>query len=72
MMTIRTDILDAFETIDAAIHTGDTFMHYEARILLSEHVKQWRKYIKRTNYYIEDGTLVNPDGSRSIFDDVDQ
>lgn len=31
-----------------------------------------QRVIDQTNYFDEDGTMRNPDGSRSIFDDVDQ
>ena len=66
------DIEDALEAIDAALFSGDTFMQYAERMKLREYLGRWDRWDKEHNYFAADGTLLNANGTRSIFDDVDQ
>lgn len=71
-MTIHKDVLDAFEQIDAAMFSGDAFILSEGRLKLREYLERWNAWNHSHCYYAADGTLLNADGSRSIFDDVDE
>ena len=66
------DIAGAFEQIDAALFSGDTFFSFENRKILRERLERWERWDKEHGYYDADGTLLNADGTRSIFDDVGQ
>lgn len=66
------NIVEAFEEIDAAIFSGDTFISSEGRTKLREYLTRWNKYDTSHCYYAADGTLMNADDTRSIFDDVDE
>lgn len=69
---VHPDVVEAFDLIDAAVFSGDSFYSHEGRTLLREHLERWKKWDSETNYYAADGMLLNADGTRSIFDDVDQ
>jgi len=71
-MTIHNDVLEAFEQIDAAMFSGDTFIHHEGREKLRKYLERWNKWNAEHCYYAADGTLMNANGTRSIFDDVDE
>ena len=71
-MTMHPDVEKAFEQIDAAVFSGDTFTVQENRMKLREYLERWTKFDKTYNYYAPDGTLMTHDGKRSIFDDVDE
>lgn len=71
-MRIHEDVLEAFEQIDAAMFSGDTFIQHEGRMKLREYLERWNKWNSEHCYYAEDGTLLSADGTRSIFDDVDE
>ena len=66
------DIEDAMKTIDAALFYGNTFHQYAERMKLREYLGRWNRWDRVRNYFAADGTLLNADGTRSIFDDVDQ
>lgn len=63
---------NALEEIDAAIFTGDTFLQKEDRMKLREYLARWDRWDKTSIYYTADGMMCNADGTRSIFDDVDE
>ncbi len=63
---------NALEEIDAAIFTGDSFIQKENRMKLREYLERWERWDKTSIYYTDDGMMCNADGTRSIFDDVDQ
>lgn len=69
---IHPDVEAAFETIDAAMFSGDTFFTDKGRAMLREYLGRWNRWDVSHPYYAADGTLLNADGSRSIFDDVDK
>lgn len=71
-MSIHKDTLEAFEQIDAAMFSGDTFVSHEGRMKLREYLQRWQRWDNSHCYYAEDGTLLNANGTRSIFDDVDE
>jgi len=71
-MSIHPDVLEALEQIDAAVFSGDTFQTQEARQWLHSYLERWNRWDKTASYYAKDGTLMNPEGTRSIFDDVDE
>lgn len=64
--------VEAFEEIDAAIFSGDTFVGSEGRVMLREYLARWNKWDAEHCYYAADGTLLSADGTRSIFDDVNE
>lgn len=69
---IHPSVENAFEEIDAAVFSGDTFHTWEGRKMLREYLERWNKWDKEHCFYDEEGSLRNADGSRSIFDDVDE
>lgn len=71
-MSVHPDIIEAFDQIDAAVFSGDTFMTHLGHGMLKGYLERWNKWIAEANYYDANGSLRNPDGSRSIFDDVDE
>lgn len=68
---VHKDTLHALDSIDAAVFSGDAFMSEGGRKILREHLERWNRWDKETGYYAEDGTFMNADGTRSVFDDVD-
>jgi hypothetical protein len=71
-MEIHPKVLVAFNEIDAAVFSGTTFNTHEGRKMLRQYLWRWNKFDKEEFYYAEDGTMLEADGSRSIFDDVDE
>jgi hypothetical protein len=71
-MTIHSTVTESLEEIDAAVFSGDTFMTAEGRALFREYLQRWNRWDREACYFANDGTLLSADGSRSIFDDVDQ
>ena len=71
-MALHPDVSDAFEQIDAALFSGDSFYNKENRIKLREYLTRWNKWDAEHHYYNADGMMCNSDGTRSIFDDVDE
>lgn len=71
-MSSNSEIAKQLDSIDAAIFSGDAFFQIENRMLLREHLERWVKWDKDAGYFAADGMLLNSDGTRSIFDDVDQ
>jgi len=69
---IHPDVVQALDRIEAAVFSGDTFMTVDNRNEFQQHVQRWTRWLEGTCYYERDGTLMNPDGTRSIFDDVDK
>lgn len=70
--TMHRDNAAALETIDAAIFSGDTFFQYAPRMKLREYLERWVRWDATNTYHAKDGTLMSPNGTRSVFDDVDQ
>ena len=71
-MSLHPSTVHALESIDASCFSGDSFQSAEGRKTLREYLARWNRWDKEATYYAEDGTLMNADGTRSIFDDVDQ
>lgn len=61
----------AFNEIDAAM-ADDVFMQEENRKKLREYLERWNSWDKSSCYFTADGMMCNADGTRSIFDDVDE
>lgn len=72
MSAMHPAVVEAFEEIDAAVFSGDTFMSHEGRTELRKYLARWNQWDAESCYYAADGTLMNADGTRSIFDDVDK
>ena len=70
------NINNAFDEIDAAVFTGDTFMDDKERVNFRALMARWEKELisfdKPSKQFSEDGTLLDENGNRSIFDDVDK
>lgn len=71
-MSVHPDVLEAFEQIDAAVFSGDSFQTKEGRKKLREYLERWNKWDREACYFTADGTMMSADGTRSIFDDVDE
>lgn len=72
-MSLHPSIANALEEIDAMMFSGDTMMHEPGRSEVLEYFARWqRKVAEQTCYYAADGMLMNMDGTRSIFDDIDE
>ncbi len=70
---MRDYLKNACEEIDAALLSGDAALYESETKPLLEYIARWQRVIAdRSCYYNEDGMLCNPDGSRSIFDDIDE
>lgn len=64
-------VVYALNAIDAAM-ADDVFEQKDNRMKLREHLERWNRWDKEHFYYAPDGTMMNADGTRSIFDDVDE
>ena len=69
-------LYDALEEIDAAIFSGEA-LHLPYSGKLKSYLDRWQRAFadhRETSlcYYNEDGMLCNLNGTRSIFDDVDE
>lgn len=69
---MHADLAYALNAIDAAIFSGNTFTFHDARMALREHLERWNSWDKERFYYAPDGTMMNADGTRSIFANVDK
>lgn len=56
---------NALEEIDAAIFSGDTFMHEEGRKVLREYLERWNRWDQSSCYFTADGTTMDADGTVS-------
>ena len=75
---------EAFDSIDAGFFSGDTFENREAIARAEWYMQRWQQKITETKksldleeyggkcYFAPDGMLMSADGTRSIFDDVDE
>jgi len=68
----------AFDEIDAAVFSGDAFIDNEERAKFRSFMNRWEKELlsfdelNNSLRFSEDGTLLDGNGNRSIFDDVDK
>lgn len=73
---MKNKYVDEFcDNIDASVFSGDFLFTRSDLLEFEEYLYRWTKKVqefKSMNYYDDEGTLRNPDGSRSIFDDVDE
>lgn len=76
MTLMHADTTEAFDQIDAAVFSGDVFMDNNERVKFREMMTRWEKELlnfdELSKRFSEDGTLLDENGNRSIFDDVDK
>ena len=66
---------DYCDALDASVFSGDFLLTRSDLIEFEGFLKRWQLEVdnyKTMVYYDESGTLRNPDGSISIYDDVDE
>jgi len=72
------NIDNAFNEIDAAVFSGDDFIDDDNRDNFRKMMSRWEKELASFDKlsarlrFSEDGTLLDENGNRSIFDDVDE
>lgn len=69
-------VKEAFDEIDAAVFSGDAFMDDEERARFRGLMARWERgllsFDEISKRFADDGTLLDENGNRSIFDDVDE
>jgi len=54
MRLVHPDVMEALETIDAALFSGDTFQCYEGVSLLEKYLHRWQRELVNITNYLEE------------------